>query len=520
MPTFGDAVGGAEGWFTERPAVPRSGVGAAVLHAIGVLIAMIVGLTALELCTRSIDRSHPEQALLISGVVLLISVVVWLGTVIWMGRHAGTGMGILAFFLTVIAWPVYVYRQKRGLVSRQTKGAAPPYPAYSLAAILVVCSLVLGGLPRLLADDNSSVAALVPQPTVATGGADPTTQPTNAATTAPTATVETTPTPKPTPKVDRQKEANAAAAVVVDLTKREMSGEFNAIYDMLHPDAHAAVPRGAVVGWYRHDYGPRGPRTGKVVEVRFIEWTWAVTGKTYQGAIEVTYRQPFNDGSTDTSVLRLVKHKDNWRPFFGESRAFIDEQVKKYVVTTEISGTDLAAIPYDVDEFWRRTFDEAGIDYDSAEYFQFKNRVRSSCGRIAADYSPAFYCSADMTIYTAAWFQEAVVTDVGDFAWVVVIAHEWGHHVEAELGLWNKEIYSMQFELEADCLAGVYAQDAEARGLIESGDIEAALTLLMLIGDPEGVSVYDPDAHGTSEQRAEAFLNGYHDGLTGCGYTT
>jgi uncharacterized protein len=219
-------------------------------------------------------------------------------------------------------------------------------------------------------------------------------------------------------------------------------------------------------------------------------------------------------------VMQLVKHDGEWRPFFGDSKKFVNAQIKKYVVDDEISGTDLAAIPYDVDAFWRKTFEAAGLDYDSAEYFQFETRVRTNCGRISAEEIPAFYCSPDATVYTAQWFQEAIVSEVGDFAWVVVVAHEFGHHVEDELGVLYGDVYSIQLELEADCLAGVYTQDAESRGLIEPGDIDAAMALMPLIGDPEGVSVYDSDAHGTAEERAEAFLNGYNGGLEGCGYTT
>lgn len=504
--------------------------GSAVIHALGAVLAMLCGSIALILCSIWVNRSDADQVVLVSVVVLVVNLAVWLGTTIWMGRHAGGGMALLAFFLAIVAWPVYVFRQKRGLISRSTGGPAPPYPAYSIAAILVVVSLVLGGIVQFLPQSTNSVTvAQVPGTTVA-GNTTETQTPsaTDAATLQPTASAtkttagdSTDTSPSKTKSSEaRQQDANAAAKVVVDISRLEMLGEFNAVYDLIHPDARAVVPRGAAVGWYRNEIGPRGPRLAKVVSVRFVTWKWKVTGKTYKNTAIVTFQQHFRDGSVDESVMRLVKHDGEWRWFFGTSKQFVNEQIAKYVVTDDIDGTDLAAIPYDVDAFWRQTFEAAGLSYDSAEYFQFDNRVRTACGRAGAEEIPAFYCPGDAIVYTARWFQDAVVSEVGDYAWVVVVAHEFGHHVEAELKIWHGEVYSIQLELEADCLAGVYTQDAESRGLIEPGDIDAAMALMAVIGDPDGVSVYDPSAHGTAEERAEAFLNGYNDGLSGCGYTT
>jgi hypothetical protein len=77
------------------------------------------------------------------------------------------------------------------------------------------------------------------------------------------------------------------------LSELEAQNSFNALYDLIHPDAHAVIPRNAVVGWYIDNFAPRGASAATITGVRFISWTWAVTGVTYPVTAEVSFTQEF-----------------------------------------------------------------------------------------------------------------------------------------------------------------------------------------------------------------------------------
>jgi len=129
----------------------------------------------------------------------------------------------------------------------------------------------------------------------------------------------------------------------------------------------------------------------------------------------------------------------------------------------------------------------------------------------------------DDTIYYSAEFRAAVEAGVGDFGWVVVVAHEWGHHIQLQLGI-DLGVSAaemggpppIELEQQADCLAGAYTEDAEDRGWLEPGDVDEALFMTELAGDPVGTSWDSPGAHGTSDERVDAFLAGYEGGLAAC----
>jgi predicted metalloprotease len=100
-----------------------------------------------------------------------------------------------------------------------------------------------------------------------------------------------------------------------------------------------------------------------------------------------------------------------------------------------------------------------------------------------------------------------------DFALAYVVAHEWGHHLQNVLGILRKsKLKSIQIELQADCLAGVWSYSTWARGLLEPGDILKAIRLARLVGDAPGIPNNDPNAHGSPSQRVAWFKRGYRSG--------
>lgn len=121
------------------------------------------------------------------------------------------------------------------------------------------------------------------------------------------------------------------AFVAVWLSRQEAAGNFDVLYDWLHPDAQAVVPREAVVGWYQHDFAPRGPEVLNVTGASYFGWIWPVTGNGYPGAAQVSYRQPFHDGTVVEGDMHLAKDDEGrWRWFFGRDAAFVEEQIRRF----------------------------------------------------------------------------------------------------------------------------------------------------------------------------------------------
>jgi predicted metalloprotease len=180
----------------------------------------------------------------------------------------------------------------------------------------------------------------------------------------------------------------------------------------------------------------------------------------------------------------------------------------------------------DVDLFWARTFGAVADPYTSPKnVIGYTSSVHTACG-VATAADAAFYCPLDESIYYSSDFKLGVVQEAGEFAWETVLAHEWGHHIQKLRGLGvtdqpdlSSGTFSISIELQADCLAGVYAHDAETRGAADAQALKEAHALIGAVGDPDGTNWYSPGAHGGSEERIRSFQTGYDDGLAGCNVT-
>ena len=138
-----------------------------------------------------------------------------------------------------------------------------------------------------------------------------------------------------------------------------------------------------------------------------------------------------------------------------------------------------------------------------------------------------FYCPSDGKVYLDLAFLDDLRTQLGspgDFAQAYVIAHEVGHHVQNLHGLLGRgEVSSVPIELQADCLAGAWARSADARGLVEVGDVDEALHAAAQIGDDmiqkrtQGHVQPETWTHGSSAQRSGSFRKGYDGGPAACG---
>jgi uncharacterized protein len=183
---------------------------------------------------------------------------------------------------------------------------------------------------------------------------------------------------------------------------------------------------------------------------------------------------------------------------------------------------------------WTQIFEAAGRTYEKPTLVLFSDAVQSACGFGEAASGP-FYCGPDHKVYIDLSFYRDLrqrFQAPGDFAQAYVIAHEVGHHVQNLLGIMNKvqasqsranqqqaNALSVRLELQADCLAGVWANYAHReRNILEQGDIEEGLNAAAQIGDDRmqkrarGYVVPEGFTHGSAEQRVQWFRRGIESG--------
>ena len=194
----------------------------------------------------------------------------------------------------------------------------------------------------------------------------------------------------------------------------------------------------------------------------------------------------------------------------------------------------VAVVLAETEDVWRETFRKIGQTYQPPRLVLFSGAVDSACGMAGSATGP-FYCPSDYKVYLDLSFFEDLQTRFGasgDFAQAYVIAHEVGHHVQTLLGISQKvrelqsrvgptemNQLSVRMELQADCLAGVWAHQAhKSRELLEAGDIEEGLNAASSIGDDriqrktQGRVVPDAFTHGSSAQRVRWFKLGLETG--------
>lgn len=168
------------------------------------------------------------------------------------------------------------------------------------------------------------------------------------------------------------------------------------------------------------------------------------------------------------------------------------------------------AVIGDVDAYWSTAFAEAIAPYGSPGIVAVTAPLETACGAISPEYGPGAYCRADGTVYYApGWFDLANAEAA--YAFATVLAHEWGHHLQALRGIVGATI---DLELQADCLAGAYLRSAQDRGLLDAGQFSQGVGLAARAGD---VLPVDGAAHGSPAERATAVMNGFQGGPTGCG---
>jgi len=201
-----------------------------------------------------------------------------------------------------------------------------------------------------------------------------------------------------------------------------------------------------------------------------------------------------------------------------------DDEIKRFV----------SRVLADTEDVWSAVFARAGLKYEEPKLVLYSGAVETDCGLGAAQVGP-FYCPLDRKVYIDLSFFDELARRFkapGDFAQAYVLAHEVGHHVQTLLGISEKvqqlrarlperegNQVQVRMELQADCLAGVWARLTDQQNnRLEPGDIEEGLNAASRIGDNTlqrqmtGRVVPDAFTHGTSAQRVRWFRRGFESG--------
>jgi predicted metalloprotease len=201
-----------------------------------------------------------------------------------------------------------------------------------------------------------------------------------------------------------------------------------------------------------------------------------------------------------------------------------EDEIKQFV----------SAVLGSTEDTWSEAFRRSGRSYEPPTLVLFTGRVQSACGGASAAAGP-FYCPLDRKLYLDPSFFSVLQDRLGasgDFAQAYVIAHEVGHHVQTLLGISEKvqaarrrsgeaqgNALSVRLELQADCLAGVWANHAHrARQILQQGDVEEGLTAAAAIGDDRlqrgshGHVTPEAFTHGSAAQRVRWLKQGLGTG--------
>jgi predicted metalloprotease len=216
----------------------------------------------------------------------------------------------------------------------------------------------------------------------------------------------------------------------------------------------------------------------------------------------------------------------------GDTPGEVSQECRTGEDANERQDCRIVAVVNSVQKFWDGVFARSGEQYPYVDTVFFTDQVQTECGFASSQVGP-FYCPRDQLIYIDLGFFDELQARFGagsaPFAQAYVVAHEYGHHVQNQLGVLESiggdtqgpESRAVRAELQADCYAGVWAANAVETGLIAEltqADINAGLDAASAIGDDriqeKTQGQVNPEAwtHGSSEQRRRWFSRGYEEG--------
>jgi uncharacterized protein len=192
-------------------------------------------------------------------------------------------------------------------------------------------------------------------------------------------------------------------------------------------------------------------------------------------------------------------------------------------------GAYLTQVLRSVDGYWTRTLTGSGLSEPQVRFLWVRRPALSAC-RVVADDRAAFYCPADDTIYIAEKLASDVYSGiadglpgqqagqgkaVGEFGLAYLVAHEYAHNVQFELGFYelaDPRDGVKAFELQADCMAGLWGNAVYREGRYDDRDVQEAISTAQAVGD---FDFGNAQHHGTPEERRAAWLDGFQSGDPG-----
>jgi uncharacterized protein len=222
---------------------------------------------------------------------------------------------------------------------------------------------------------------------------------------------------------------------------------------------------------------------------------------------------------------------DDRRVGQGDTPSEVSQECRTGEDANERQDCRIVAVVNSVQRFWDGVFQRSGRQYPYVDTVFFTDQVQTQCGVASSQVGP-FYCPRDQQVYIDLGFFDELQSRLGaggaPFAQAYVIAHEYGHHVQNQLGVLDRigndrqgpESGAVRSELQADCYAGVWAANAVETELIEEltqADINEGLDTAAAIGDDriqeqtQGQVNSESWTHGSSEQRRRWFSRGYEE---------
>ena len=196
----------------------------------------------------------------------------------------------------------------------------------------------------------------------------------------------------------------------------------------------------------------------------------------------------------------------------------------------------LSATAYALDDYWQPVVEQQGIAFAEPGIFEFQGQTDTACGQATTEVGP-FYCPSDRTIYIDLGFYDAMFAQLGaqdgPLAEEYVTAHEYGHHIQNLLGIFDQhdrggtgaDSDSVRTELQADCFAGVWAGNAATTPRpgtstpflqpITQEQLANALQAASAVGDDriqqQSTGQVNPETwtHGSAAERQQWFTTGY-----------